>query len=58
MIANQNLNKLKICEDITVDGVTDTALYATLKIYEQESDNIVLNRYIQLIPLTPATSFI
>jgi len=58
VIANQNLNKLKICEDITVDGVTDTRLSMQhLKIYEQESDNIVLNRYIQLIPLTPATSF-
>ncbi|MDY0151949.1 MAG: hypothetical protein RBS43_06710 [Candidatus Cloacimonas sp.] len=58
VIANQNLNKLKICEDITVDGVTDTRLSMQhLKIYEQESDNVVLNRYIQLIPLTPATSF-
>jgi hypothetical protein len=58
VIANQNLNKLKICEDITVDGVTDTRLSMQhLKIYEQESDNLVLNRYIQLIPLTPATSF-
>lgn len=58
VIANQNLNKLKICEDITVDGVTDTRLSMQhLKIYEQESDPKIKANYIQLIPLTPATSF-
>lgn len=58
VIANQNLNKLKICEDITVDGVTDTRLSMQhLKIYEQESDPKIKANYIQLIPLTPSTSF-
>ncbi len=58
VIANQNLNKLKICEDITVDGVTDTRLSMQhLKIFEQESDPKIKANYIQLIPLTPSTSF-
>ena len=57
-IANQNINKLKISEDTTVDGVTDTRLSMQhLKIFEQENDDDVKDRYIQLIPLTPATSF-
>lgn len=57
-IANQNLNKLKISDDITVDGVTDTRLSMQhLKIFEQEYDNDIKDRYVQLIPLTPATSF-
>ena len=57
-IANQNLNKLKICEDITVDGVSDTRLSMQhLKIYEQESDPKIKANYIQMTPLTPSTSF-
>lgn len=57
-IASQNIGKLKISEDITVDGVTDTRLSMQhLKIFEQENDSELLNRFIQLIPLTPDTSF-
>lgn len=57
-IASQNIGKLKISEDITVDGVTDTRLSMQhLKIFEQENDSELLSRFIQLIPLTPDTSF-
>jgi hypothetical protein len=57
-IANQNINKLKISSDITVDGVSDTRLSMQhLKIYEQNNDQSVKDKYIQLIPLTPSTSF-
>lgn len=55
-IANQNIQKLY--DGATVDGVSDTRLSMQhLKIFEQENDVDVLQRYIQLIPLTPATSF-
>ncbi|HCO18711.1 MAG TPA: hypothetical protein DIT39_03765 [Tissierellales bacterium] len=57
-IANQNINKLKINDDITVDGVSDTRLSMQhLKIFEQENDPIIRDKYVQLIPLTPSTSF-
>ena len=57
-IANQNIKKLKISEEVTVDGVTDTRLSMQhLKIYEQEFDETIRDNYIQLIPLTPGTSF-
>lgn len=57
-IANQNINKLKINGDVTVDGVTDTRLSMQhLKIFEQENDQDIKDKYIQLIPLTPDTSF-
>ncbi|MGV6995967.1 helicase C-terminal domain-containing protein [Desulfovibrio sp. QI0430] len=57
-IANQNIRKLKIYDGITVDGVSDTRLSMQhLKIFEQQQDPKVLEGYIQLIPLTPATSF-
>jgi hypothetical protein len=57
-IANQNIRKLKINENVTVDGVSDTRLSMQhLKIFEQENDPAVKEGYIQLIPLTPATSF-
>jgi hypothetical protein len=60
-IANQNINKLIISpdiKDITVDGVSDTRLSMQhLKIFEQENNPEVLEKYIQLIPLTPDTSF-
>lgn len=57
-IANQNINKLKISHDITVDGVTDTRLSMQhLKIFEQDNDQSIKDKYIQLIPLTPSTSF-
>ena len=57
-IANQNIRKLKIYDGVTVDGVSDTRLSMQhLKIFEQENDPAVRAGYIQLIPLTPATSF-
>jgi len=57
-IANQNIRKLKIYDGVTVDGVTDTRLSMQhLKICEQENDPAIREGYIQLIPLTPATSF-
>ena len=56
--SNQNINKLKISRDVTVDGVTDTRLSMQhLKIFEQEHDQNIKDKYIQLIPLTPSTSF-
>ncbi len=57
-IANQNIRKLRIHDNVTVDGVSDTRLSMQhLKIFEQENDPAILDGYIQLIPLTPATSF-
>jgi len=57
-IANQNINKLKISRDITVDGVTDTRLSMQhLKIFEQENNQSIKDKFVQLIPLTPSTSF-
>ena len=57
-IANQNISKLKINKEVTVDGVSDTRLSMQhLKIFEQENDQAIKDRYIQLIPLTPSTSF-
>lgn len=54
-IASQNIDKLY--DGATVDGVSDTRLSMQhLKIFEQENDDEVLQRYVQLIPLTPATS--
>jgi hypothetical protein len=57
-IANQNIRKLAIHDKVTIDGVSDTRLSMQhLKIFEQENDSEIRNGYIQLIPLTPATSF-
>ena len=57
-IAKQNITKLKIDEDITIDGVTDTRLSMQhLKIFEQENSRDIKDKYVQLIPLTPGTSF-
>lgn len=57
-IATQNLRKLKIHDGVTVDGVSDTRLSMQhLKIMEQENDPEIQAGYVQLIPLTPATSF-
>ena len=55
-IASQNIQKLY--SGATVDGVSDTRLSMQhLKIFEQENDESVLAKYVQLIPLTPSTSF-
>lgn len=57
-IANQNIQKLKVSDSARIEGVSDTRLSMLhLKIAEQESDEQLREGYIQLIPLTPGTSF-
>ena len=57
-IANQNIQKLKVSSSARIEGVSDTRLSMLhLKIAEQESDSSLRDSYIQLIPLTPETSF-
>ena len=57
-IANQNIQKLKVSDSARIEGVSDTRLSMLhLKIAEQESDDALREGYIQLIPLTPGTSF-
>jgi len=57
-IANQNIRKLKITSDTKIDGVSETRLSMQhLKIMEQEQNEDIRNGFIQLIPLTPDTSF-
>ena len=57
-IANQNIRKLKVSDNVTIEGVSDTRLSMQhLKITQQELDPDIRDGYIQLIPLTPDTSF-
>lgn len=57
-IANQNIRKLDITGRNIVESVSDTRLSMQhLKIMEQTSDEAVKDGFIQLIPLTPETSF-
>ncbi len=57
-IASQNLKKLKVHENVKIDGLSDTRLSMQhLKIYEQLHDAEIRKNYLQLIPLTPGTSF-
>ncbi len=57
-IANQNIQKLKVSDSAKIEGVSDTRLSMLhLKIAEQESDEKLREGFIQLIPLTPGTSF-
>lgn len=57
-IANQNIRKLKVSGSTTIEGVSDTRLSMQhLKITMQENDQELRDGYIQLIPLTPDTSF-
>ncbi len=57
-IARQNIQKLKINENTRVDKISDTRLSMQhLTVTEQENDAAVLAGFIQLIPLTPVTSF-
>jgi hypothetical protein len=57
-IANQNIRKLKVSSDISIEGVSETRLSMQhLKITEQEQNEDIRNGFIQLIPLTPETSF-
>lgn len=57
-IANQNIQKLKVSDTIKVEGVSDARLSMLhLKIAEQENDESLKEGFIQLLPLTPDTSF-
>jgi hypothetical protein len=57
-IAGQNLNKLRISKELRTEETSSSRLSMQhLKIFRQEHDPDLLSRYIQLIPLTPDTSF-
>lgn len=57
-IARQNVMKLKIHPGVTVDKTNDTRLSMQhLKFFEQRKNPEIVNNYVQLIPLTPSTSF-
>ncbi|MCC8136682.1 MAG: hypothetical protein LIO76_01210 [Clostridiales bacterium] len=57
-IASQNIRKLDITGGNAIDSVTDTRLSMQhLKIAQQESSEKVKEGFIQLMPLTPETSF-
>ena len=57
-IADQNLDKLRIVNEIRPESTNTSRLSMQhLNIFNQENDANVLNKYIQLIPLTPETSF-
>lgn len=57
-IASQNIQKLKVSSTARTERISDTRLSMLhLKIAEQESDPSIREGFIQLIPLTPGTSF-
>ena len=57
-IADQNLDKLRIVNEIRPESTNTSRLSMQhLNIFNEENDAIVLDKYIQLIPLTPETSF-
>ena len=57
-IANQNIRKLRVSDSATIEGMSDTRLSMQhLKICQQENDQKLRDGFIQLIPLTPGTSF-
>ena len=57
-IAEQNLNKLRISSELRTESTGSSRLSMQhIKIFRQENDEELLSRYIQLIPLTPDTSF-
>ena len=57
-IAQQNLDKLRIVNELKAeDSNTSRLSMQHLNIFNQENDEKVLKNYIQLIPLTPHTSF-
>lgn len=57
-IAEQNLDKLRIVNEIRPESTGTSRLSMQhLNIFNQENDAQILNKYIQLIPLTPETSF-
>lgn len=57
-IAGQNLKKLRITHELKVESTNTSRLSMQhLNIFYQENDPEMLDNYIQLIPLTPDTSF-
>lgn len=57
-IADQNLRKLRITSEAQTESASSSRLSMQhLNIFKQENDSELLDRYIQLIPLTPDTSF-
>ena len=57
-IADQNLRKLRITRELRTESTSSSRLSMQhLNIFKQENDADLLDRYIQLIPLTPDTSF-
>ena len=57
-IADQNLDKLRIINEIKAESSNTSRLSMQhLNIFKEEHDAEILNKYIQLIPLTPDTSF-
>lgn len=57
-IAEQNLNKLRITNELQAESASSSRLSMQhLNIFMQENDPKLLDRYIQLISLTPDTSF-
>ena len=57
-IADQNINKLAITQDVQKESIGSSRLSMQhINIFSQENDPELLRRYIQLIPLTPDTSF-
>lgn len=57
-IADQNLRKLRITNEAKAESSSSSRLSMQhLNIFKQENDTELLDRYIQLIPLTPETSF-
>lgn len=57
-IADQNLRKLRITHEAKTESTSSSRLSMQhLNIFKQENDAELLDRYIQLIPLTPDTSF-
>ena len=57
-IADQNINKLAITQDLQKESIGASRLSMQhINIFNQENDAELLGKYIQLIPLTPDTSF-
>lgn len=57
-VADQNLRKLRITNEAKTESASRSRLSMQhLNIFMQENDTELLDRYIQLIPLTPDTSF-
>lgn len=58
VIAEQNLRKLRVTHELKTENTSSSRLSMQhLNIFKQENDADLLDRYIQLIPLTPDTSF-